>query len=128
MKAEGRYVFDTNVIISALLFEHSTPGQAFYTALAQGEILLSLPVLKELDEVLGRKKFDRYVLREERERFLTTLVKRTTLVEIVEPIQACRDPKDDKFLELAVNGNGTAILNPLSPACARFRMSRLTSA
>lgn len=55
MKSSDRYVFDTNVIISALLFEQSNPGKAFYAALDRGEILFSLPVLKELNEVLSRK-------------------------------------------------------------------------
>jgi hypothetical protein len=31
-----RYVFDTNAIIAALLFEQSVPGRAFYTALERG--------------------------------------------------------------------------------------------
>ena len=31
-------------------------------------------------------------------------------MEIKEEIQACRDAKDDKFLELAVNGNADLIV------------------
>jgi predicted nucleic acid-binding protein len=74
MKSNGRYVFDTNVLISALLFKNSKPGQAFYLALEQGVILLSLPAVMELNEVLRRKKFERYLLEEERERFLAALI------------------------------------------------------
>ena len=29
MNSNARYVFDTNVLVSALIFEHSKPGQAF---------------------------------------------------------------------------------------------------
>lgn len=36
--------------------------------------------------------------------FLSTFVRDGVLVEIVERVATCRDPKDDKFLELAVNG------------------------
>ena len=32
------------------------------------------------------------------------------LVEITERIAACRDPKDDKFLELAVNGHADVLI------------------
>jgi hypothetical protein len=39
MIAEARYVFDVNVIVSALLFEQSVPGQAFYAAIDRGHIL-----------------------------------------------------------------------------------------
>jgi uncharacterized protein len=33
------------------------------------------------------------------------------LVSITEHIAACRDPKDDKFLELAVNGKADVIVS-----------------
>ena len=33
------------------------------------------------------------------------------LVAITERIAACRDPKDDKFLELAVNGHADLIVS-----------------
>lgn len=110
MSNQVHYVFDTNVIISALLFENSKPAQAFQSALANGEILLSLDLLEELNEVLGRKKFNRYVTNEEREEFLETLIERAVLIEIVENVQECRDPKDDKVLELALNGEAQYII------------------
>jgi uncharacterized protein len=106
-----RYVFDTNVIVSALLFENGKPAQALRHALANGEILLSLDLLEELNEVLGRKRFDRYVTSEEREEFLQALVERAVLIEITENVQECRDPKDDKFLELALNGAAQYIIS-----------------
>jgi putative PIN family toxin of toxin-antitoxin system len=111
MKSKERYVFDTNVIISALLFEQSKPAQAFHAALDRGEMLLSLPTLKELNEVFGREKFNRYLLPEEREHFIIALLRESTLVDITENIRACRDPKDDKFLELAINAEATCIIS-----------------
>jgi predicted nucleic acid-binding protein len=48
--------------------------------------------------------------REEREQFLIMLLHETEAVEIIEEVQACRDPKDDKFLELAVNGQASYIV------------------
>jgi putative PIN family toxin of toxin-antitoxin system len=105
-----RYVFDTNVIVSALLFEHSKPDRVLRYALANGEVLLSLELLEELNEILGREKFNRYVTSEEREEFLATLVERAVLVEIVEQVQECRDRKDDKVLELALNGAANYII------------------
>ena len=44
MSSKSRYVFDTNVIISALLFEQSTPARAFSEALDRRGILLSDPL------------------------------------------------------------------------------------
>ena len=48
--------------------------------------------------------------REERERFLESLIRESEVVEITAEVQACRDPKDDRILELAVNGNATTVV------------------
>jgi len=98
-------------LISSLLFDQSRPAQAFFAALRTGEVLVSADVILELDDVLGREKFERYVTREERERFLRSLLREARLIEIREKIQACRDPKDDKFLELAINGEADCIVS-----------------
>src|SRR3990172_4419390 len=111
MKRNERYVFDTNVIISALLFGQSKPGQAFFAALDRGQILLSVPVFHELSAVLSREKFASYLLREERERFLAVFLRKAVLVEIHERVKVCRDPKDDMLLELAINGKATCIIS-----------------
>jgi putative PIN family toxin of toxin-antitoxin system len=105
-----RYVFDINIIVSALLFENSKPDRALRYDLGNGEVLLSLELLEELNEVLGREKFNRYVTSEEREDFLAGLVERSVLVEIIEKVQECRDRKDDKVLELALNGQAQYII------------------
>jgi uncharacterized protein len=111
MPIELRFVFDTNVIVSALLLKHSVSRQAFDTAIASGELLLSLAVINELNEGLQRKQFDKYILEEERMQFLAALVREATLVEITEIIAECRDPKDDKFLELAIGGKADCIVS-----------------
>ena len=72
---------------------------------------MSADVIAELNDVLGREKFNRYVTEEERERFLRSLLGETELIEIEQKIQACRDPKDDKFLDLAVNGGADCIVS-----------------
>lgn len=67
--------------------------------------------LDELVKVLGRDKFDRYLTWEEREAFLEALVERVEVVEPVEAIQASRDPDDNKFLELVVEGRAEAVVS-----------------
>jgi putative PIN family toxin of toxin-antitoxin system len=110
MNSDTRYVFDTNVIISALLFNSSVPGQAFTRSLDNGTILISQSLVEELNDVLGRDKFNRYVTRKERESFLESLIRESELVEITEAVQACRDPEDDRILELAVNGSASFVV------------------
>ena len=110
MRSKDRFVFDTSVLVRAVLIGDSRPAEAFRKARQIGDILLSLPVAEELNEVLGREKFDRYLTREDRERFLAALIQAAKFIEVTEPIVACRDPKDDKFLELAVSGQAACIV------------------
>ena len=42
--------------------------------------------------------------------FLTAYVREATLVNVTETVKACRDPRDDKFLELAISGHATHIV------------------
>jgi putative PIN family toxin of toxin-antitoxin system len=104
MTREPRVVIDTNVLVSFFLRRGSTPWRAVRDVLECGELLVSDDTFAELEEVLRRPKFDRYVARAIREQFLTALPEFATQVAIAEPIAACRDPQDDEFLEAAVNG------------------------
>ncbi|MFH0823538.1 MAG: putative toxin-antitoxin system toxin component, PIN family [Pseudomonadota bacterium] len=111
MRSRPRYVFDTNTLVSALLFERSKPGQALFRALERGEILVSASTLEELVEVLQRRKFERYVTASEREEFVEAFVARATLMEPIEEVRVCRDGKDDKFLDLAITGGAECIIS-----------------
>ena len=106
-----RLVLDTNVVVSALLLAGSIPRQAFDKALTEGTVLISVPILLELAEVLHRKQFNKYLLEEERMRFLVGLLKESELFETTEAITECRDPKDNKFLELAFCGKADCIIS-----------------
>jgi putative PIN family toxin of toxin-antitoxin system len=105
-----RCVFDTNVLVSALLLPDSKPRHALDTVLRTGSLLLSFAALAELYEVLSRKRFRRYVAEEDVRSFLAALTRETQWVDVDVQITACRDPKDDKFLELAVSGHATHIV------------------
>ncbi|MBE9044699.1 putative toxin-antitoxin system toxin component, PIN family [Pleurocapsales cyanobacterium LEGE 10410] len=105
------YVLDTNILVSALLFANSAPRKAFELASSTGKILISQETIDELNRVLSRPKFERYISQAKRERFLLAFVQKSVLIEIQETIEECRDPKDNKFLELAVSGKATAIIS-----------------
>lgn len=105
------YVFDTNVLVSALLFANSLPRKALELALDRGKTLISKETVDELNNVLSRPKFKRYISPQKRERFLFSFIQKSVLIEIQEKIEECRDPKDNKFLELAVNGEATTIVS-----------------
>ena len=105
----NHFVVDTNVIVSALLFKKSIPFQAVKIA-EKGIILYSKSTLAELREVLNRRKFDKYLQIEERQKFLIKFFDTSRRILIQETISICRDAKDNKFLELAVNGDAKFII------------------
>ncbi len=104
-----RVVFDNNVLVSAALIS-GVPRKAFDKLLDHGTALTSIPVLLELADVLNREKFDKYLTHEERMRFMVSYLKVAEMVDIDETIIACRDPKDDKLLELAAAGNADFLI------------------
>lgn len=111
MIAVERFVCDTNVLVSAALRRHSIPRQALDLALQRGKVLVSDLTLRELREVLFRPKFDKYIAEQTRLHFLTTFLNHVAVVDIIEHITTCRDPHDNKFLDVAVNGIATCIIS-----------------
>ncbi len=109
--SEGlRVVCDTNTLISYLLLPQSAPALAVRKALEQGVLLVSESTLSELADVLSRPKFDRYISIEDRQAFFRLFSRMYERVNIVYPVNACRDPKDNQFLEVAVNGEASIII------------------
>jgi uncharacterized protein len=109
MATAERLVLDTNVVLSALLFPGSLPGRALLKA-QSCQALASDDTLLELVEVMGRARFDRYVERDLRQRLAAEYMNASETVQILYPIRACRDPRDDKFLEVAVHGRANLIV------------------
>jgi putative PIN family toxin of toxin-antitoxin system len=110
MKSDVRVAVDTGVVVSALLFSDSTPRQAVELAVARGTLLISEQTVGEMNAVLRRSKFNNYLSEELRLEFLDALVHKAEVVEIIETITDCRDPRDNKFLELAVSGRATHLV------------------
>lgn len=75
------------------------------------DVLRSAETFSELTDVVMRRKFDRYLSIAQREVFLGEFYDTSEHVLITERIDACRDAKDNKFLELAVCGKAEFILS-----------------
>lgn len=105
-----RFVIDSSTLISRVLLPGSIPAQATQKAFESGEVLFCRETLEELRHVLGRPKFARYITLAEREQFLEFMVVLGSFLEVVRPVRACRDPKDDFFLSLATSGEADVIV------------------
>ena len=105
-----RVVIDTNVFISAALIDESVAARARNHAVAHGQLIGTDETIRELVDRLLAPKFDRYVSRAARETLLRRLQPIIEVVPVTQLIRACRDPRDDKFLEAAVNGRAAIIM------------------
>lgn len=105
-----RVVIDTNVLISGLLSSTTPPARVVEHAIEHGQLLASRDTLRELIAKLLAPKFDRYVSRERRDALLDRLAPIIEIVEIIQRVQASRDPKDDPLLEVAINGRADVLV------------------
>ncbi len=104
-------MFDTNSLISASLIPTSINRQALDKAIDLGELAISNTTMEELIEVLFRKKFDKYFIDdEERFLFINKLEINSKIFSPSITINDCRDPKDNKFLELAISANASCLI------------------
>lgn len=107
---ELRFVIDTNILVSSILIKSSIPDVAFKKAKSLGIILFSDSTFQELQEILNRSKFDKYISVSIRTQFLAKFKLEAEQIKIDQIIQECRDIKDDKLLEVAINGNATHLI------------------
>lgn len=105
-----RVVIDTGVLISAAIKAQTVPSIAVYRAVQRDVVLKSDMTEAELREVIVRPYLARLIAPTARA-WLMDLMASAELVPVTERITACRDPKDDKFLELAVNGQADLIMS-----------------
>ncbi len=111
MKNNFRVVLDSNVLISHAILRRSFTYQVAQLFFESTTILYSTESLTEFTRVLYRPKFDRYILNKERQAYLSKFTAVSEKIANSEAISACRDPHDDKFLEIAVNGNADLIVS-----------------
>ncbi len=106
-----RIVVDTNLAISAAILRNSISNKAFSLALKNFLLVSSESTLAELIDVIYRPKFNKYLTEEARLEFLTLVAQASEIVHVTSVITDCADPKDNQFLELAVDAGAGIILS-----------------
>ena len=107
-KAHGmvRVVVDTNVLVSALI-GHGKPRRLILKLLKRHSVVLSRQMLAELADVLSRERF-RDVGSSRVDRFLSALVRRSSIVSVTSRFKViAQDPDDDIVLNTAYGGKRT---------------------
>ena len=106
-----KVVIDTNVVISALLFEGEANEIFFLWKNGRVVFLASKDIITEYIKVLSYPKFNltneeiKYLLKEELLPFINP-VKANTVIDVIKD-----DPSDNKFLSAAVDGNADYIIS-----------------
>ena len=103
-------IFDTNVLINAVLSPTSLSKKAYRKAFKEGIVVYSEKTLAEFYEKIYLPRFDKYVPLSHRLVFYHDFAFNAFPITITHTIQACRDPKDDMFLELAKSANADCIV------------------
>ena len=109
-----RAVIDSGVLVSALIRRQGTTGEVLQRLRAgRFTAIYSTDTLVEVVEVLGRPFFrTKYQIESGDITALINLVRlRGELVNPQRRITACRDPKDNKFLEAALAGQADCLVS-----------------
>jgi putative PIN family toxin of toxin-antitoxin system len=111
-----RVTFDTNVLVSAFVAKHGSPANLLELALTveDFEIILSLPILDELEQVLLRDEVrDRFsYTNQDVRRISQNLRASARIIPLESRFHAVKeDPKDDVILNTAYDGRSEYIVS-----------------
>ena len=109
--ARKRVVFDTSALIAACLHPEREPANIFRRAVLEHDVFYSVDTFSELVTVLSREKFNAWRPLEQRLMWAKLFRQSVILIEATTPVTACRDPKDNKFLELAISARADVLVS-----------------
>ena len=104
-------VFDASALVSAALKVDSVPERALLRAAEVYVFVLSPAVEREIVEVFNRPNSRKPFGRKRREHLLGILRDEAVWFEPTVRVVDCRDPKDDKYLELALAAGAEIIVS-----------------
>jgi putative PIN family toxin of toxin-antitoxin system len=106
-----KVVLDTNIWIRALLGGRVTLPVLEAWRAGRFQVLISEPLLAELEEVCQRPRLKKHITREDAQDLLDLLRWSAIQVEPTTIPPQCRDPKDHPFLATAIDGGADALIS-----------------
>jgi putative PIN family toxin of toxin-antitoxin system len=106
-----RVVVDTNILVSFAIRPSQDFEKLFDYLAAHGTALVSEETIAELFAVLSRETFRSYIPQESAIDYVEWYAGISESVAVNEHVAACRDPRDDKFLSLAIAGKADCIIS-----------------
>ena len=108
--SKPRVILDTKLLISRALTPKSLIASAVRMIIDHCDLLVSQATMDEYATVLTRIQSKGYIKQDEALMLITAYKEMVEWVPIIEKVQECRDPKDDKFLDLAVNSQAEYLI------------------
>lgn len=109
MKEPIRVIIDTNVWISYLIGYQLQSLDGFLKS-GTIQLIVSEDLLKELINIADRKKFRKYFGQSDVDKLLRFIRLVADVIQPLETMQVCRDPKDDFLLALAEEGGADYLI------------------
>ena len=108
-KQKDRIIFDTNLLISFLLFQDYSKLDII---LSQKKVVLlfSQTLIDEFIEVAQRPKFKKYFSPSDLQTLLLRISERSIFIDVTSQVNICRDPKDNFLLSLAKDGKASHLI------------------
>lgn len=103
-------VLDASTLVSAAVGRGSVQDRAVRHAFAFDRVAISEPVMSEVLEVFARPRLARFVDPELRDEVFSLLDGFGDFYEPTAPVTDCSDPKDNKYLELALTAGANTIV------------------
>lgn len=104
-------VLDTNFIVSTIILPQGVAAQALEIAFEHFEPVFSKATILELATVLSRPKFDLYAESEVRKLLVKDYAEAAREVAVTSDVTDCMDPKDNKFLALALDAGAKLLVS-----------------
>lgn len=104
-------ILDSNLVVSAFLNPKGISAQALEIGIEHFELACSKETLAELLDVLKRDKFDKYLSKAERAERLEAYAQSVIFFNVLLAVTDCKDPKDNKFLSLAITAQAKVIVS-----------------
>ena len=107
-----RVILDANIIVSFLLTRGETITSIFDSWDGKKfDLLTSEKILEEVTAVLGYEKIKTLIDPVERDALLEKVKLQAELVEATAELDVVRDPRDNKYLECALDGNADFVVS-----------------
>ena len=103
----NRTIFDTNIWVSYMIAAKYDELEAMLTDNVR--FLRSVPSLAELQEVLSRKKFQKYKI--DVDKTIAFYINLTEFCETKPLFNDCPDPKDNFLFDLAIQGKANYLVS-----------------